>query len=426
VSDATSRRHAPDGLVALRRGIASGALAADAVIRDGWERARRSQPALEAFAYLPERTPEPGRGPMAGIPVAIKDLIDTADMPTSYGAAIYRDHRPAADAAIVARLRACGATVIGKTVTTEFAYQQPGPTRNPWNRDHTPGGSSSGSAAAVAAGLVPLAFGTQTMGSVIRPAAFCGVVGFKPTFGLLPREGVYPLCDALDHVGLFARSADDIADALEILQVLPAGTAPEPRTLRLGVLPIDDPVISSAQRETFRAAVDIIRGAGHGVAEAQAPEGLAAVPGIVDRLLSFDVSRHFGPLVAQHGTAIGAPIRDLVARGRALEQDDHAAALSDQAAFREACRVVAEGCDALLTIPAAGEAPRGLGSTGDPRFCAPWSLAGVPALTIPVGFGPAGLPLGLQIVGHAGGDAALLRLGAALASLFPPLPMPPV
>ena len=412
------------GVLALCRGIETGELAADEVIRESWQRAGRFQSTIEAFAYLPEAAPAAARGPLAGIPVAIKDLIDTADMPTAYGAAVFRQHRPNADAAIVARLRACAATVIGKTVTTEFAHQQPGPTRNPWNLDHTPGGSSSGSAAAVAAGIVPLAFGTQTMGSVIRPAAYCGIVGFKPTFGLLPRDGVHPLCDPLDHVGLFARSVDDIAEALHRLGYLLKTKPAEPRSLRFAAVKIDDPVATPAQQGAFRQAVETIRAAGHSVMEVSGPDGLDAVPQIVETLLTFEANRYLGAVVDRHGEAISAPIRGLVARGRALVNADYVKALAEQATFRAATQATAEGFDALLTIPAAGEAPRGLGSTGDPRFCAPWSVAGVPALTIPVGFGTAGLPLGLQIVGHRNEDAALLGVGAAVASLFPPVPVP--
>ncbi len=407
------------GLIQAREADAGNA------VRDSWRRAQRLQPSIEAFAYLPEAAPQVGEGPLAGIAVAIKDLIDTVDMPTAYGAVVHRGHRPSADAAIVERLRSCGATLIGKTVTTEFAHQQPGPTRNPWNLAHTPGGSSSGSAAAVAAGIVPLALGTQTMGSVIRPAAFCGVVGFKPTFGLLPREGVHPLCGPLDHVGLFARSVNDIADVLHHLGVLHASVSEDPQTLHLGLLPLTDPIISRAQHSAMELAVTTIRAAGVAVEDARPPSGIDAVPSIVERLLSFEANRHFSALVARHGKAISAPIRALVAHGRTLGEDDYAAALADQAGFREAYAAVAHGYDALLTIPAAGEAPHGLASTGDPRFCAPWSVAGVPALAIPIGFGPTGLPLGLQLVGHWGKDAALLRLGAAIADLFPPIGLPP-
>src|ERR1700686_2964941 len=180
------------------------------------EQAKAKEPRLKAFEYLPQdiaRRP----GPLSGIPVAIKDIIATSDMPTTNGSPIYRDHIPAADAWVVERLRSLGATIFGKTVSTEFAWRQPGPTVNPWNPAHTPGGSSSGSAAAVAAGIVPLALGTQTLGSVIRPAAFNGVVGLKPSFGAIPRTGVHPLSPSLDHVGLFARRVDDVAFALSLL-----------------------------------------------------------------------------------------------------------------------------------------------------------------------------------------------------------------
>src|ERR1700731_5495624 len=183
-------------------------------------RAKAVEPVLRAFEYLPHDTAR-RPGPLSGIPVAIKDIIATSDMPTTNGSPIYRDHVPAADAWVVERLRNLGATIFGKTVSTEFAWRHPGPTVNPWNPDHTPGGSSSGSAAAVAAGIVPLALGTQTLGSVIRPAAFNGVVGLKPSFGAIPRTGVHPLSPSLDHVGFFARRVDDVALALSLL----AGTS---------------------------------------------------------------------------------------------------------------------------------------------------------------------------------------------------------
>src|SRR6202012_1208900 len=193
----------------------------DAAAADGYaaaclEKTRQIEPTLKAFEYLPrDVTRRPG--PLSGIPVAIKDIIATSDMPTTNGSPIYRDHVPAHDAWVVERLRNLGATIFGKTVSTEFAWRHPGPTVNPWNAKHTPGGSSSGSAASVAAGLVPLALGTQTLGSVIRPAAFNGIVGFKPSFGAIPRIGVHPLSPSLDHVGFFARRVDDVALALSLL-----------------------------------------------------------------------------------------------------------------------------------------------------------------------------------------------------------------
>src|SRR6202012_1513252 len=193
----------------------------DAAAADGYataclEKTRRVEPILKAFEYLPTDVVRRS-GPLSGIPIAIKDIIATSDMPTTNGSPIYRDHIPANDAWVVERLRSLGATIFGKTVSTEFAWRHPGPTTNPWNSAHTPGGSSSGSAAAVAAGIVPLALGTQTLGSVIRPAAFNGVVGLKPSFGAIPRIGVHPLSPSLDHVGFFARRVDDVALALSLL-----------------------------------------------------------------------------------------------------------------------------------------------------------------------------------------------------------------
>src|SRR5471032_2441256 len=204
----------------IRRAVESGVLTIQQSIESADKAARQSQPWLHAFSYLPD-APVVNQAdiglPLAGVPIGIKDLIDTADMPTEYNSPAYSGRKPETDAVLVARLRQAGGTIVGKTVTTEFAWRQPGPTINPWNEKHTPGGSSSGSAASVAAGIVPLAFGTQTFGSVIRPAAYCGVVGFKPTYGSIARTGVHPLSPSLDHVGLFARRVDDVALAVSLL-----------------------------------------------------------------------------------------------------------------------------------------------------------------------------------------------------------------
>jgi len=211
------------------------------------KKAEAAEPVLRAFEYLPKRLDRLS-GPLSGIPVGIKDIVATRDMPTTNGSAVYRDHVPAADAWIVERLRQFGATIFGKTVSTEFAWRHPGPTTNPWNAGHTPGGSSSGSAAAVAAGIVPLALGTQTLGSIIRPAAFNGVIGFKPSFGSIPRPGVHPLSPSLDHVGFLARRVDDAAFALSMLAGSsdsdPHGHGPPPGfqiDIASGLRPLDRP-----------------------------------------------------------------------------------------------------------------------------------------------------------------------------------------
>src|SRR3954453_1458828 len=221
---ARSSSRSDAGVLELLRLFGDSPSAADAYAADRLQKARAFEPALKAFEYLPVDTAR-RPGPLSGIPVAIKDIIATSDMPTTNGSPIYAGHVPAADAWVVERLRHLGATIFGKTVSTEFAWRHPGPTVNPWNVKHTPGGSSSGSAAAVAAGLVPLALGTQTLGSVIRPAAFNGVVGFNPSFGAIPRVGVHPLSFSLDHVGFFARRVDDGALALLLL----AGTSADDR-----------------------------------------------------------------------------------------------------------------------------------------------------------------------------------------------------
>src|SRR5271156_1415571 len=218
MTDPTSRP-APKsgaGILELLHLFKSDQAAADRYAADRLEQTKAAEPRLRAFEYLPRDTAR-RPGLLSGIPVAIKDIIATVDMPTTNGSLVYKDHVPAADAWIVERLRNLGATIFGKTVSTEFAWRHPGPTVNPWNNNHTPGGSSSGSAAAVAAGIVPLALGTQTLGSVIRPAAFNGVVGFKPSYGAIPRTGVHHLSPSLDHVGFFARRVDDVALALSLL-----------------------------------------------------------------------------------------------------------------------------------------------------------------------------------------------------------------
>jgi Asp-tRNA(Asn)/Glu-tRNA(Gln) amidotransferase A subunit family amidase len=266
------------GVLELLRLFRNDEAAADRYASDCLERAKALEPELKAFEYLPVDTAR-RPGPLSGIAVAIKDIIATSDMPTTNGSPVYKDHVPAADAWVVGRLRQLGATIFGKTVSTEFAWRHPGPTVNPWNGNHTPGGSSSGSAAAVAAGIVPLALGTQTLGSVIRPAAFNGVVGLKPSFGAIPRIGVHPLSPSLDHVGFFARRVDDVALALSLLAGSSDGD-PHGRPLPAfqvdidtGLKPLDKPRLAIVrfekwsraeveQQKAFEAAIEKLRDAG--------------------------------------------------------------------------------------------------------------------------------------------------------------------
>jgi Asp-tRNA(Asn)/Glu-tRNA(Gln) amidotransferase A subunit family amidase len=388
------------------------------------ERARAAEPVLKAFEYLSvETTRRPG--PLSGIPVAIKDIIATSDMPTTNGSPIYKDHVPAADAWVVERLRNLGATIFGKTVSTEFAWRHPGPTTNPWNREHTPGGSSSGSAAAVAAGIVPLALGTQTLGSVIRPAAFNGVVGFKPSYGAIPRAGVHPLSPSLDHVGCFARRVDDVAFALSLLggssdrdlhgRPVPAFDV----SINGGLQPLDGPRLAivrfakwsraeTEQQQAFDTAVARLRDAGavlHELAELDRTNWSA-----INAILTSEAALIFESLIARYPDRTSEKLKELVSAGKAVSATDYLAAKAFQERMRSAFTHELSAFDAVVTPPAFGEAPLGLGYTGDADYCAPWTLLGVPALSLPAGRGRCGLPLGIQIVGPYRQDLHTLRV----------------
>ena len=390
------------------------------------ERAKAAEPALKAFEYLPQdvaRRP----GPLSGIPVGIKDIIATSDMPTTNGSPIYRDHVPAADAWVVERLRNLGATIFGKTVSTEFAWRHPGPTVNPWNPAHTPGGSSSGSAAAVAAGIVPLALGTQTLGSVIRPAAFNGVVGLKPSSGAIPRTGVHPLSPSLDHVGFFARRVDDVALALSLL----AGTSdsdPHGRPIPgfrvdpdKGVPPLDRPRLAVVrfeqwpqaepeQRQVFDAAIAKLRDAGASMQELTLSELDHANWTAINTILASEAALIFDRLVARYPDRTSDHLKSLVQAGKAHTALEFLAAKALQQKLRSDLAAQISGFDAVLTLPAFGEAPKGLGFTGKAEYCAPWTLLGVPAVALPAGFGRNGLPLGVQVVGAYRQDYRTLRV----------------
>ncbi|NEU12747.1 amidase [Methylobacterium sp. BTF04] len=407
-----------DALTAFRDGQATPAdyLAA-------CQAAALAQRDLAAFTYLATDLAV-GDGPWAGLPVGVKDIIATADMPTTNGSAIYADHVPAADAWIVGRLKALGASVIGKTVSTEFAWRHPGPTHNPWKRGHTPGGSSSGSAAAVAAGIVPLALGTQTFGSVIRPAAYCGVVGFKPSYGAIPRIGVHPLAPSLDHLGLFTRSVTDVAFALARLigrddadrhgRPLPGF----PLDHDTGLVPRAAPRLALVRtalwdraepepRALLEAAAAMMRSAGGHVSDLVLPAAYDVLWQDARTILAVEASAGFGTLVQRFPDRTSQPLKDLVAEGAQIPAVAYAEALRRQADLRADLGTVLQGYDAILTLPASGPAPEGLASTGDPGFCVPWTCLGVPALALPAGES-AGLPLGLQLVGTYRNDLALL------------------
>ena len=413
------------GVFDLLRQFRKDEAAADRYAAACLEKAKAIEPQLKAFEVLPSDTRR-RPGLLSGIPVAIKDIIATSDMPTTNGSPIYRDHIPANDAWVVERLRQLGATIFGKTVTTEFAWRHPGPTVNPWNAEHTPGGSSSGSAAVVAAGLVPLALGSQTLGSVIRPAAFNGIVGFKPSYGAIPRIGVHPLSSSLDHVGFFARRVDDVALALSLLaatsdrdphgrpvpafQVDPErGVEPLARP-RLGIVRFDKwSRVEAEQQKTFEGTIEKLRASGAVVEELVLAELDRVNWQAIVTILESEGAHLFAELVARYPDRTSDHLKSLVTNGKAISAPDYLAAKASQEQRRLALGSEMKGFDALLTLPAFGEAPRGLHYTGDAGYCAPWTFVGAPAVTLPAGLGKSGLPLGIQIVGDYRNDLRLLR-----------------
>jgi Asp-tRNA(Asn)/Glu-tRNA(Gln) amidotransferase A subunit family amidase len=396
------------------------------------EQTKTVEPVLKAFEYLPTALPR-RPGPLSGIPVAIKDIIATSDMPTANGSPIYRDRVPASDAWVVERLRALGATIFGKSVSTEFAWRHPGSTVNPWNTAHTPGGSSSGSAAAVAAGLVPLALGTQTLGSVIRPAAFNNVVGLKPSFGAIPRTGVHHLSPSLDHVGFFARRVDDVAFALSLL-ASSSDLDPHGRPLpafhvdaKQGVPPLAKPRLGIVrfakysraepeQRKVFETAIATLRSAGAVLEELELAEIDRSNWDAINIILSCEAALIFSDLIARYPDRTSDHLKSLVATGKAHLAFEYLATKALQEKLRSAFTADISGFDAILTPPAFGEAPKGLGYTGDAEYCAPWTLLGTPAVSLPAGFGARGLPLGVQVVGAYREDFRLLRVAKWIES----------
>jgi amidase len=400
-------------LDALRRGT----LSAEALASDLLARIAAVDGALGAFEHL-----EPGatlaaaravdsadpRPPLAGLPVAVKDIADTFDLPTERGSVAFRGRRPARDAACVARLRAAGAVVLGKTVTAELAFYRPGKTRNPHDPSRTPGGSSSGSAAAVAARLAPAAIGTQTAGSVIRPASFCGVVGWKPTFGLVPMDGVSPFAPSLDTFGLFVRDLDGLPPLLAALGApLAAGRAGPPRVglCRTEAWPLAEPSTRRIVEEAARA----LAAAGARVDEVELGPAFDGLSDAQRAIMAAEGARTLAPIRAEHDAVLSDVLRAFLDEGARVAPDREAAARAQA----ERCRALLAGVfaerDALLTASAIGEAPVGLGSTGDPAMNRIWTLLGTPCVSLPAGRGPAGMPVGVQLVGAPGRDGALFE-----------------
>jgi Asp-tRNA(Asn)/Glu-tRNA(Gln) amidotransferase A subunit family amidase len=408
------------------RQIAERRLTAEALTAAYLDRIEAREAVVGAWQYLDreralatarQRDAEAPRGPLHGIPIAVKDLIDTVDMPTAYGSPIYRNHRPAADASCVALAKAAGAVILGKTVTTEFAAFTPGKTANPRNPAHTPGGSSSGSAAAVADGMAPIGFGTQTAGSVIRPAAYCGCIGYKPSFGLINRTGVKPLADSLDTVGVLARTVEDAAFFAGVLSERPGlrhlavpSQVPHFGLYRTPMWDAAEPATAAALDEAREA----LERAGAAVAElAIAPEH-HTLSEAQNTIMQFEAVRAFAHERTQHSAELSPRFAQMLDAGMAIGADAYDQALGRAAEARAGLVTFFGSCDAVLVPAAPGEAPTGLGSTGDPVFNRMWTLLGVPCVTLPVRWADNGLPTGVQLVGRIGDDARLMVCAAFL------------
>ncbi len=349
--------------------------------------------------------------PLAGLPVAFKDIFATADLPTQYGSPIYAGYRPRADAAAVALTRRAGGNVLGKTVTTEMASMVPAGTRNPHSLAHTPGGSSSGSAAAVAAGMVPLAFGTQTAGSVIRPAAFCGVAGFKPSYRLIPLVGVKDVAWHLDTAGLFGAGVADVAFAaaaildrdLRIDRAAPAAPRIALARTHLWLK------ASAAMQNAVETAARIAQAAGAKVADVTLPKDLEDAYGAQFVIQDYETFRALAFEYGRHRDLIGRPLREQLDRGAAIAADAYDAARRTASRGRQVFADTMTDYDVILTPSAPGAAPRGLETTGDPAFNRLWTLLGTPCINVPGFVDDSGLPLGIQIVGRFGRDRAALE-----------------
>lgn len=370
-------------------------------------------------------------GPLHGVPVGVKDIFDTRDMPTGDGSPLHAGRVARQDAGAVSRLRQAGAVIMGKTVTTEFAVYHPGKTTNPHDSARTPGGSSSGSAAAVAAGMVPLAIGSQTNGSIIRPASYCGVVGYKPSFGLIPRNGALRLSRALDHVGVFGRSVEDAALIAECLigfeaedpdtrpvarpPLLAMARSAPPVTPRLAFVP--SPVWDQADADTQDAFGELAEALGGMIERLDLPEGFDRALDWHRIVMETDLAANLAREYEQSPEQISPVLRNMIARGRnGYSSFDYARAIEAIGGLNTALDDAFFSYDAFITPATPGEAPLGLDATGSPAFCTLWTFCGVPAVTVPLLQGANGMPIGVQLVGPRGSDARLLRIASWLCN----------
>ena len=420
------------GLADALSAIASGRLSTTDLLDSCIGRTLATEPAVGAFAWFDAdavRAASPAvaaGGVLAGMPIGYKDIIETRGVPTEMGSAAFVGHVPERSAWVVDALAGASALLFGKTVTTEFAWRHPGRTRNPWKLDHTPGGSSSGSAAAVAVGDVPAALGTQTLGSVVRPAAFCGVVGFKPSHGAIPRSGIYAVAGSLDHVGTFTRN---VADAALLTRVLFGRdgidfpyTPPHPAAWPLQA-PARAPRIallrtaawtraSDEQRALVESVAERLIAAGATVTSLELPAAFDDLWSVAQTICDAEGAVVNATLAHERPPRVSAFTIELVARGEALSASRYLHAKDAQQTMIRGFAALMAPFDAVLTAPALGEAPAGLENTGDAVFCTPFSLMGGPAIALPAGMSRNGLPLGVQLASTWGDDRRLLETAA--------------
>lgn len=408
------------GVADLARELASGALPVRELVAALLARIDATDAEIRAWAFLDreralaeaarlDAMPAERRGAAFGLPLGVKDIVDTADLPTQLGSPVGAGRRPAHDARCVARWRAAGGFVLGKTVTTEFAFMQPGPTANPWNPRHTPGGSSSGSAAAVALGQVPAAIGTQTNGSVIRPAAYCGVVGFKPTLGAIPFDGAALFSVTFDTIGTFTRSVEDAAAVAHALApAIPRDVAARSRPPRLAYVDRFPWTRAVDDGGALERGADALRAAGAEVVPYAFPRVLSSLRDVQRTIMLGEGARALGALQDRERGRLSATLNAGLDEGRTVDDAALAKAHETRRAMIAAALAWLEGCDALVAPPAPGPAPEGLDTTGDPSCCTFASLLGAPAITLPAGRAANGLPVGMQLVGKPGEDGALL------------------
>ena len=417
-------------------GLAEGRFSSEELVQACLERVRIDEVRVQAWEFLdPEHALRQARaadlrrregkplGPLHGLPVGVKDIIDTGDMPTTDGTVLHAGRTPFDDATLVSLLRTAGAIILGKTVTTELATYSPGKTRNPHNPEHTPGGSSSGSAAAVAARMVPLAIGTQTNGSVIRPAAYCGVVGYKPSFGLISRHGVLKQSRPLDQIGVMARSVEDAALLAEQLIGFDENdpdtrALPKPRLREIAMqeppLPptlafVKTPMWKLADAQCQEAFAELVAHLGSRVEDVKLAGPFKDAWKWHQTIMEADLAKNFEAEYQQGRDKLSATLCGQIERGRRVRAVDYNKALDQVPALNRGLNELFEvRYEAILTPATTGTAPKGLESTGSPAFCTLWTLCGLPAITLPL-MSADGLPLGVQLVGPRGGDARLLR-----------------